>query len=286
MSGPARPTEIADGVVGFSARTPTLPPATHTESYALGSREVLLVEPATPYEDEQRAWLAWARGLQSAGRTLVGILLTHHHEDHVGGATVFRDTLGVPLLAHGETARALPFPIDRRLGEGDTITLDGPVPRRLQVYHTPGHARGHLCLLGDDGTAVVGDMVATEGTILVPPGEHAMSTYLRELRRMCAWGARLALPAHGAPILDPAALFERYIAHRLGREAKIAAVFAALGTTGGTLDEVLPRAYDDAPPRAMPFARLSLEAHVEKLEDEGRLTRSDDRWFTTREGGA
>ena len=37
----------------FGARTPTLPPATHTNSYALGARDVLLIEPSTPYESEQ-----------------------------------------------------------------------------------------------------------------------------------------------------------------------------------------------------------------------------------------
>ena len=61
-----RPRELSRSVASFAARTPTLPPATHTNSYALGSREVLLVEPATPYPDEQRAWLEWARAMPSS----------------------------------------------------------------------------------------------------------------------------------------------------------------------------------------------------------------------------
>ena len=55
-----RPLEIAPGYERFAALTPTLPPATHTNSYAIGTRDVLLVEPATPYEEERREWLAWA----------------------------------------------------------------------------------------------------------------------------------------------------------------------------------------------------------------------------------
>ena len=47
-----RPQDVAPGVAWFAARTPTLPPATHTNSYAIGTRQLLLVEPATPYEDE------------------------------------------------------------------------------------------------------------------------------------------------------------------------------------------------------------------------------------------
>ena len=94
----ARPRRVARGVELFPARTPTLPPATHTNSYAVGEREVLLVEPATPFDDERRDWLTWARAFEGQGRRVVGILLTHHHDDHIGGASFFADELGVPLL--------------------------------------------------------------------------------------------------------------------------------------------------------------------------------------------
>ena len=83
-----RPRELASGVSLFAARTPPLPPATDTNSYALGEREVILVEPATPYEDEQRAWVDWARGLAGTGRTPVALFATHYHSDHVGGVDV------------------------------------------------------------------------------------------------------------------------------------------------------------------------------------------------------
>src|SRR5690349_5799755 len=99
-----RPRRVARGVELFPARTPTLPPATHTNSYAVGEREVLLVEPATPYEDERRDWLAWARAFAGEGRRAVAIVLTHHHMDHVGGAELFAKELGLPLWAHRETA--------------------------------------------------------------------------------------------------------------------------------------------------------------------------------------
>src|SRR3954468_550125 len=102
-----RPRELGPSLVAFAALTPTLLPATHTNSYALGGRDVLLVEPATPYADEQRAWLDWARALVSQGRRLVAIVPTHHHPDHVGGLEVLARELDVPVWAHEATASRL-----------------------------------------------------------------------------------------------------------------------------------------------------------------------------------
>jgi len=266
----------------FPARTPTLPPATHTNSYALGDRDVILVEPATPYDDERRAWIDWARGLASQGRRLLALLLTHHHDDHVGGAAFLADELGLPIWAHAATAARLPHvPIARRLEDGDFLVLAGPWEQRFRVLHTPGHAPGHLCLIADDGTAIVGDMVASVGTILIPPDDGDMGVYLAQLDRLADLGARVALPAHGEPIDEPTALFRRYITHRLGREAKIVDALAARGAAGATAEALVPEAYADTSPLAWPIARLSLEAHLLKLERDGRARRDDEgRWRT------
>src|SRR6185295_14331385 len=46
------PLEVADGLRMLSLRTPTLPPATHTNAYLVGTRELVLIEPASPYDDD------------------------------------------------------------------------------------------------------------------------------------------------------------------------------------------------------------------------------------------
>jgi ribonuclease/clavin/mitogillin len=267
-----RPREVARSVSLFGARTPTLPPATHTNSYALGAREVLLVEPATPYPDEQRAWIAWARSLPSAGRTPMAILATHHHIDHVGGLEVLTRELGLPLWAHAETATRVDSPVGRLLADGESIVLAGPVSERWHVLHTPGHAPGHICLWNDaEGALVVGDMVASVGTILIDPVDGDMRLYLEQLERLAVLDARVAFPAHGDPIDDPTALFRRYVAHRGMREAKVLAAIAKRGAAAGTAEEILPDAYDDVSPAVWPIALLSLKAHLKKLVDDGRV---------------
>lgn len=274
------PRTIARGVELVSARTPTLPPATHTNSYAIGERELVLVEPATPHEDEQRAWLAWARALASQGRTLVALALTHHHLDHVGGAALFARELGLPIWAHAATAARLPeLPIARRLDEGELLTLDGAVPQRWTVLHTPGHAPGHVCFLeASEGVVLVGDMVATVGTILIEPNDGDMRAYLAQLERLASLDARVALPAHGEPIdglgaPSPTALFRFYIQHRLLREAKVHAALVQAGEPGADAEALVPVAYADTPPALWPIARMSLEAHLIKLEHDGRARR-------------
>ncbi len=274
------PTEVAACVTMLSVRTPTLPPATHTNAYLVGSRELVLVEPASSFPEEVDKMVAWVDARVREGARLRGIVLTHHHHDHVAGAAQLAQRLGAPIWAHAKTQERLAntLRVDRLLEDGERIELDGAEPVTLEALHTPGHAPGHLCLLArESGAMFAGDMVASVGTILVEASDGDMQLYLKSLERMAAEKPQQLLPAHGLPITDPAARLSFYVQHRLKREAKVFEALAELARPV-RIDDLVPIAYADTPQAAWPLARLAAEAHLIKLEREGRAVRIAELW--------
>src|SRR5712672_4216574 len=113
--------EFQRGIVVVPLRTPTLPPATHTNCLLLGDEELWVVDPGSPYPEEQATLESTLSLLAEEGRKAVGILLTHHHHDHVGGAVALARKLSLPIAATAETAELLDFRVQRVLRDGDTL---------------------------------------------------------------------------------------------------------------------------------------------------------------------
>jgi glyoxylase-like metal-dependent hydrolase (beta-lactamase superfamily II) len=261
-------------------RTPTLPPATHTNTFLIGTQEAVLVEPATPYREEQDAMAEWVQGARLRGVEPVAILATHHHPDHVGGAMALRERLQLPLWAHAMTAQRLDgiVEIDRLIQDGERIELDGPIPTSLTALHTPGHAPGHLCFTDEASNIMIaGDMVASVGTIIVEPTDGDMLLYLESLRKMSALEPAGILPAHGDLIEQPQAILSFYIEHRLMRERKVLRALEARAKASRPR-HLVARAYDDTPKALWPLALRSIESHLIKLEREGRVLKEGDGW--------
>ena len=83
-----------------------------------------------------------------AGRTVVALLCTHAHNDHINVAATLSDRTGAPILLHraDDVLWRMVYP-DRRpdqaLYGGEVVTVAGTI---LSVLHTPGHAPGAICL--------------------------------------------------------------------------------------------------------------------------------------------
>ena len=277
---------LAAGIAVCPVRTPTLPPATHTNAYVIGGPErgdgeLVVIDPASPYNDERAALDGELDQILASGTRVLAILLTHHHLDHVSGAVHLAERVGAPIWAHADTARLLAgrVSVDRLLVDGEVIELAGTPRRRVRVLHTPGHAPGHLCFAEEEtGFIAVGDMVASVSTILVDPeSEGDMRLYLASLDRLARVGARALLPAHGGPIADPAGKLAEYVQHRLWREERVAAALAERGRARAR--DLVPLAYADVVPALFGLAERSLLAHLVKLADDGRATRDGEYWL-------
>ncbi|MCA9516848.1 MAG: MBL fold metallo-hydrolase [Myxococcales bacterium] len=272
-------TRPAEGLDVLALRTPTLPPATRTNTSLCGQRDVWIVDPATPHEADRGLLLATIDALVREGRRPMGIVLTHHHVDHVGGAAWLRDRLGLAIWAHPETARLLgdALEVDHGAVEDDIFPGSHARDDRWHVLFTPGHAPGHICLYEPVRRLLVaGDMVASVGTIVIAPPEGHMATYLAQLARLEALGASLLVPAHGDVIAEASERLRFTRLHRLEREEKVA---AALDAAPRELMEITRAAYTDVPAALHRLASASARAHLDKLVDDGvARALTDDRW--------
>ena len=258
----------------LALRTPTLPPATHTNTSFVGGQRFWVVDPATPYPEERVLLGAAFNQLKEKGMEPQGIVLTHHHQDHVGGAVWLQQETGLPICAHGRTARLLEghVPVDQVWAEGRVLVGSDDKADRWEVLHTPGHASGHIVLWqAETGVLIAGDMVAEVGTIVVEPPDGDMAVYIAQLERLVALAPTELVPAHGALVTDPIGHLTHYITHRLAREAK---VMAAVEQGSADLMTLTSRAYDDVPTAIHILASCSALAHLLKLEGEARVTQN------------
>ncbi|MEZ5291410.1 MAG: MBL fold metallo-hydrolase [Vicinamibacterales bacterium] len=203
------------------------------------------------------------------------VLVTHAHPDHASGA---------PALARRfPAARFLKWPWPERdpaavawaaLAAGEVVETDqGP----LTVVHTPGHSPDHVVLWHrDSGTAFTGDLLVAGSTVVIPASRGGrLSDYLRSLATVASLELRRALPAHGPPIEDPAALIASYVTHRQFRERQ---VVDALRAGVGDPAVIAAGLYDGLDPALRPMAEESVLAHLVKLADEGRAVVDGDTW--------
>jgi glyoxylase-like metal-dependent hydrolase (beta-lactamase superfamily II) len=208
---------------------------------------------------------------------LDGIVLTHRHLDHAEAAPALADRYGVPVFAGSEAddpegfsepaARGLA--VERELEEGDVV---GP----FTVIETPGHSADHVSYLAGD-VLFCGDTVLGEGSVFIPPGGGSLVRYLDSLERLRKLELQALCPGHGPVVWEPREKLTEYIEHRLDRERRLV---AALERGVRERDALLDEVWDDAPAVLRPAAALTLETHLDKLEQEGRLPAGVERLTT------
>jgi glyoxylase-like metal-dependent hydrolase (beta-lactamase superfamily II) len=200
-----------------------------------------------------------------ASRALVRVLVTHGHPDHASGIPALRTSWSsleaCKFLLHGESGW-------RALVDGEAVQAGD---RTLTVVHTPGHAADHVCFWdADRGDLFAGDMVLADTTVMIPAGRGGnLRQYLQSLEKLAALKPGRIYPGHGSVISDPLAVISRYLEHRKAREEQI---LDCLASGLAQIDEIVDRMYPNVPDPLRRAATLTVEAHLEKLRDDGRIS--------------
>lgn len=154
-----------------------------TVLYDEETREGVVVDPGGDVEVIEQT-------ISENGLKITAIWLTHGHIDHAGGADELREKLGVkiigpheadlPLLSglkqqatmfnmDGDVRNVVP---DTWLKDGDSVSFGDHV---FEVYHTPGHAPGHVIFFNRaQNFAHLGDVLfsGSVGRTDLPGGDH------------------------------------------------------------------------------------------------------------------
>src|SRR5262249_30157195 len=117
--------EMRRGFYLCALRTPTIPPATHTNCYLIGGDELVVIDPGSPYPDQQAALDQVVARFIEQGKRFREIIITHLHPDHIGGVTHLAEKFGLPVAAHRLTAEAISgeVRVDRFIEDGEVIEV-------------------------------------------------------------------------------------------------------------------------------------------------------------------
>lgn len=234
-----------------------------TNTYIVGSGPTAVIDPAV--DDEE-----YIDVVAELAGDVCAILVTHRHEDHVGGVAAMQRRTGAPVRAWGPEDAG--FAVEP-LSEGEVISAG---TARLVTMHAPGHASDHVAFLLE-GTASVfaGDNVLGEGTAVIAPPDGNMGDFLSTLERLRDLDLERIYTGHFRPLDGGRKVIEDLIEHRRARERGIV---AAVETGAGTVEEIVERVYVDVSPALHPIARYSVLAHLEHLQERGEVSATGDRW--------
>ena len=264
-------TRLTHGIRRITAPNPGVMTGPGTNTYIVGERDLAVIDPGPEIGSHVTAIY------DAVGGRLKWILCTHTHRDHSPAARGLKAVTGAQVAGRtceqdGRQDEA--FCPDRVLSDGETVEVDGLTIRAVQ---TPGHASNHLCyLLEQERLLFTGDHIMQGSTVVISPPDGDMQAYLASLERLLSMDIAAIAPGHGELIETPHDEVRRLIAHRLKREAKVAAALARRHPA--TLDELVPLAYDDVSEKLHPVAKRSLHAHLIKLGRERKARETAAGW--------
>lgn len=242
-----------------------------TNTYLIGRQHVAVIDPG-PLDAGHTDSI-----LRQAGAPVRWILATHTHPDHSPGvealaAATGAEVFGRPAPLHGPQDRT--FKPHLILEHNAIIEC---AEFSLRAVHTPGHASNHLCyVLEEERMIFTGDHIMNGSTVVIAPPDGDMAAYIRSLELLKEYDLQTIAPGHGDVMNSPNEVVDWIVEHRYEREEKVLHSVLKLGRAD--LEALVAVVYDDVHTALHGVAKLSLEAHLIKLQHDRRVSCSDDQW--------
>lgn len=234
---------VAPSLFGVRANNITFMTITGTNTFIVhtpGTPKALVVDPGPADVEHLRSVMA---ACENRGAEIAGILLTHHHIDHIEGTDLLRY-----LVAHGpESVDPDDIP-DELNGERFMFDADGIYPLvtfpeegvpvyhvelgnlppgpfepfegcpRMEIVNLPGHSYDMVgVLLNDEELILTSDLIFRYWPVIIPLNDGDLGDYLDSLsvlqRLVRAGKVDQFVPAHGFPIDQPIKALEGNRAH-------------------------------------------------------------------------
>jgi glyoxylase-like metal-dependent hydrolase (beta-lactamase superfamily II)/8-oxo-dGTP pyrophosphatase MutT (NUDIX family) len=267
---PATEVPMIESICGVRQYLPlshTFPPANRTNSFIIGDDDQVkyLIDPSPRDEEELEKFL---KSVNKVG--FDRIFITHHHPDHYEFSRDIALRYKVPMEMSQFTYTIIGLKyfegIEINLRkEGDVITKS--LGHDVRVYEVPGHDEGQLALAPDNMSwFLAGDLIQTIGTVVIGGPEGDMQKYFHSLKRVIELNPKNIIPSHGI-IIGGTNKIVQTLQHRQEREDQI----IELLKMGRTVNEILEVLYVGLKPELLPYALKTIEAHITKIHNEGKI---------------
>ncbi|MEM2691285.1 MAG: MBL fold metallo-hydrolase [Candidatus Bathyarchaeia archaeon] len=162
----------------------------------------LVIDSGCPHAAEEAA-----KFIEDMDLDVKAIFLTHHHEDHCGGAPIFREKFGVEIIAPKKSLRVLAKPPEipayRRVVWGQPKPVKAtPVKEVSEVsgltvktFETPGHSFDSVSFLVED-RLFIGDLVTNPKPVIMMRNENLTET-VNSVRKVASLDFEKAYGGHG-----------------------------------------------------------------------------------------
>jgi len=244
-----------------------------TNTYLLGEEEVAVLDPGPAIPAHIDAIL------ETAGDRIRWIVCTHTHADHSPAWQAVAAATGAEVIGASpadDMFQDTTFTPARELCHDDVLATP---EFTLRAVHTPGHVSNHFCFfLEEEKMLFAGDHIMNGSTVVIVPPSGDMKAYIESLQLLLRYPLEFIAPGHGDVMEDSHAVVAWLVNHRLQREAKVIKGLQDVGRS--SLDKLVKVVYDDVDTSLHKMAKLSLSAHLIKLQHENRALQhpADDSW--------